>query len=97
MVMKTIVSMNAQGRLTVPAEARKALHVEGETPFEIEVTEHEIILRPAVVIPREDAWAYTPEHIARVEQALAEGRAGLAVRMSRRELEQFIADRTNDE
>ncbi len=97
MAMKMVVSMNAQGRLTVPAEARKALHIEGDTPFEIEVTEHEIILRPALVIPREDAWAYTPEHIARVERALAEGRAGLAVQMSRRELEQFIADRTNDE
>jgi len=95
MVMKTIVSMNAQGRLTVPAEARKALHVEGETPFEIEVTEHEIILRPALVIPRDDAWAYTPEHLAQIEQADADARAGRIVRMTERELEQFIADRTN--
>ncbi len=95
MVMKTVVSMNAQGRLTVPVEARKALHVEGETPFEMEVTEHELILRPAVIIPREDAWAYTPEHIARVERAQAEGRAGLAKQMSERELERFIADHTD--
>lgn len=75
--------------------ARKALHVEGETPFEIEVTEHEIILRPALVIPREDAWAYTPEHLAQIEQADADARAGRIVRMTERELEQFIADRTN--
>jgi len=95
MVMKTVVSMNAQGRLTVPAEARRALHVEGETPFEIEVTEHEIILRPALVIPREDAWAYTPEHLAQIEQADADARAGRIVRMTECELEQFIADRTN--
>lgn len=95
MVMKTVISMNAQGRLTVPAEARKALHVEGETPFELEVTEHEIILRPALVIPREDAWAYTPEHLEQVERADADARAGRTVRMTERELEQFIADRTN--
>lgn len=95
MIMKTVVSMNAQGRLTIPAEARKLLHVEGETPFELEVTEHQLILRPAVIIPREDAWAYTPEHVARVERAQAEGRAGLAKRMSERELEQFIADHTD--
>ncbi len=77
------------------AEAWKALHVEGETPFELEVTEHEIILRPALVIPRDDAWAYTPEHLAQIEQADADARAGRIVRMTERELEQFIADRTN--
>jgi bifunctional DNA-binding transcriptional regulator/antitoxin component of YhaV-PrlF toxin-antitoxin module len=95
MGMKTVVSMNAQGRLTVPAEARKALHVEGETPFEMEVTEHELILRPALVIPREDAWAYTPEHLAQIEESDADARAGRIVRMTEHELEQFIADRTN--
>ena len=95
MVMKTVVSMNAQGRLTVPAEARKALHIEGETPFEMEITEHELILRPALVIPREDAWAYTPEHLAQIAESDADARAGRVVRMTERELEQFIADRTN--
>ncbi len=95
MVMKTVVSMNAQGRLTVPIEARKALHIEGETPFELEITEHELILRPALVIPREDAWAYTPEHLEQIEQADADARAGRIVHMTERELEQFIADRTN--
>jgi len=95
MAMKMVVSMNAQGRLTVPAEARKALHIEGDTPFELEVTEHEIILRPALVIPREDAWAYTPEHLAQVQQSDADARAGRIVRMTERELERFIAERTN--
>ena len=87
--------MNAQGRLTVPAEARKALHVEGETPFELEVTEHEIILRPALVVPREDVWAYTPEHLAQIEKSDADAHAGRTVHMTERELEQYIADRTN--
>lgn len=97
MTMKTVVSMNAQGRLTVPANARKMLHIEGETPFELEVTEHELILRPALVIPREDAWAYTPEHLEQIEQADADVRAGRIARMTERELEQLIADRANGE
>ncbi len=31
-----------------------------------------LVLRPAVVIPREDAWAYTPEHLKKVERARQE-------------------------
>ncbi len=74
--MKTFVSMSATGRLTVPSAAREVLRVEGETRFEVEVTEHEMIFRPAVTIPREDAWAYTPEHTARLARALQQARTG---------------------
>jgi len=85
--VKTVVSMNAQGRLTVPAAAREALKVEGATRFELEVTENAIVLRPSVAIPREDAWAYTPEHLARVERARQEGREGRSRRASENDLE----------
>lgn len=68
--MKTIVTMTDRGRITLPANVRKELHIEGETPFELETSGEEIILRPAVLVPREDAWAYTPEHRAAVERAL---------------------------
>jgi bifunctional DNA-binding transcriptional regulator/antitoxin component of YhaV-PrlF toxin-antitoxin module len=69
--------MNAQGRLTVPAEARKALGLAGEAQFEAEVRDDVLLLRPAVLIPREDAWAYTPEHramLARARDDVAHGR-----------------------
>lgn len=78
MGMKMVVTMNVQGRVTLPAAAREMLHVSGETQFELEVTEHELVMRPALVIPREDAWAYTPENlasIARGRRQLREGRA----------------------
>ena len=68
--MKTIVTMTERGRITLPASVRKELHIEGETPFELETSGEEITLRPAILIPREDAWAYTPEHRAAVERAL---------------------------
>ena len=67
--MKTIVTMTDRGRITLPANVRKELHIEGETPFELETTEGRIVLRPALVIPREDAWAYTPEESAAIERA----------------------------
>ena len=43
--VKTIVTMNSQGRLTLPAAAREALQVEGPAQFELEVTEDALILR----------------------------------------------------
>ena len=59
-VRSTAVAMNAQGRLTVPADARKALGLVGEAQFQAEVRDEGLLLRPAVLVPREDAWAYTP-------------------------------------
>jgi AbrB family looped-hinge helix DNA binding protein len=76
MALKAVVSMNSQGRVTIPAAARKLLRVHGETQFEIEATERELVLRPAVVIPREDLWAYTPEHMASLDRALKQVREG---------------------
>jgi bifunctional DNA-binding transcriptional regulator/antitoxin component of YhaV-PrlF toxin-antitoxin module len=67
---------NKQGRLTIPAEARAALNVEGETHWTIEVADGALVLRPAVVIPREDAWLYTSEERAKREQAREQARTG---------------------
>lgn len=85
--MKTAV-MNAEGRITVPVAARRALGVEGETPFEVEVRDGALVLRPAVVVPREDAWAYTPEHLRLVERARQDEEAGRILHLSSRDFEQ---------
>jgi bifunctional DNA-binding transcriptional regulator/antitoxin component of YhaV-PrlF toxin-antitoxin module len=74
--------MNAQGRLTVPAEARKALGLVGEAQFEAEVRDDGLLLRPAVLVPREDAWAYTPAHRALLAQALEDSAQGRVREMS---------------
>ena len=59
--MRTI-TMSPNGRLTLPAEVRQRLGLHGETEFDVEVTERgSVTLRPVVVIPRDDAWAYTAE------------------------------------
>lgn len=72
----TAVSMNAQGRLTVPADARKALGLDGEAQFQAEIRDGGLLLRPAVLVPREDAWAYTPEHRALLAKAREERATG---------------------
>lgn len=81
--------MSAQGRVTLPAAARRQLGVEGETQFEVEVEEDAIVLRPAIVLPREDAWAYTNEHRALLKGAHRDSREGRTRRVSERELERL--------
>jgi AbrB family looped-hinge helix DNA binding protein len=75
--MKTVM-VSDTGRVTLPAEARRRLGLRGETEMEIEVdVEHDaIILRPAVTLRREDAWAYTPEHRELLASAHADSREG---------------------
>jgi hypothetical protein len=55
--MKATVTVNAQGRMTIPAE---------------------------------DAWAYTPEHVAKVRKAEAELDAGKVIRMGPNELRAYL-------
>jgi bifunctional DNA-binding transcriptional regulator/antitoxin component of YhaV-PrlF toxin-antitoxin module len=82
----TAVAMNAQGRLTVPVEARKALGLAGEAQFEAEIRNGALLLRPAVLVPRDDAWAYTPEHRRRLARAREDVARGRVRQMSEREL-----------
>jgi bifunctional DNA-binding transcriptional regulator/antitoxin component of YhaV-PrlF toxin-antitoxin module len=88
MVIVTVES-NAQGRLVIPAEVRAALNVAGKAHWQLEVHEGAIILKPAVVIPREDAWAYRPEHLARLEEAMTQARSGQMLDLSADQLERL--------
>jgi hypothetical protein len=78
--------MDPEGRLTVPEAARAALHVEGATQFELEVNGDVLILHP-LLVPEEDSWAYTPDHLARVDRARQQGRAGVTHTLTEPELE----------
>ncbi len=46
---------NAQGRVTLPVEVRRALRLEAGADFEVEVVDGKLLLTPAVLAPREDA------------------------------------------
>ncbi|MGH2387783.1 MAG: AbrB/MazE/SpoVT family DNA-binding domain-containing protein [Chloroflexota bacterium] len=94
MVVVTVES-NAQGRLVIPAEVRAALNVTGKAHWQLEVHDGAIILKPAIVIPREDAWAYQPEHLARLEEAMTQARAGRMLDLSPEQLEGLL-DQAHD-
>ena len=83
--MKT-VAVSESGRLTLPVEVRRQLGLEGETEVEIEVDGDAIILRPAIVLRREDAWAYTPEHRTLLSRAHADSSEGRVQQLTEAEL-----------
>jgi bifunctional DNA-binding transcriptional regulator/antitoxin component of YhaV-PrlF toxin-antitoxin module len=85
--MASITKMSG-GRLTVPADVRKALGLESDQTFEVEASTDEdaIILRPAAVLRREDAWAYTDAHRELLARAHADSREGRVRKMSPDEL-----------
>ena len=70
--------MNSTGRITLPASVRKALKLEGEADFELEALEEGdgIVLRPVIVMRREDAWTYTPEMLESIQRGLDDIREG---------------------
>ena len=74
--MKTVVTMDREGRLTVPAQTRDELGLSEETQLEVEVKRGALVLRPKYIPPAEDAWAYTPEHLRLVERAREDEREG---------------------
>ena len=84
------VAMSAGGRLTLPAEAREELGIKGETQFQVEVIPGGLVLREAITVPSEDAWAYTPEYRARVELARRDHAEGRTRKLSVKQLEQLL-------
>jgi bifunctional DNA-binding transcriptional regulator/antitoxin component of YhaV-PrlF toxin-antitoxin module len=88
-VATTLVTMDAEGHLTLPEELRQLLQADETTFLLAEAGEGGVILRP---IPAEDAWAYTPENLQKLEAALADLRDGRVQQLSKGELEQIIAD-----
>ncbi|MBJ7595997.1 MAG: AbrB/MazE/SpoVT family DNA-binding domain-containing protein [Candidatus Dormibacteraeota bacterium] len=88
---KLLVDINEQGRMTLPIKAREALGIEGRSQVEIEVEGDELRVRPTVTVAREDAWAYTKEHVARVRAALDDVQAGRVVSLSRQELKELAS------
>jgi len=84
--------MNAEGRLTVPRAARQALGLEGDAQFEVEVRDGALLLRPVVVIPREDAWAYTPEQRERIERARRDSSEGRVRTLTETDLDRLAGE-----
>ncbi len=79
-VARTLVAVNAQGRVTLPAEVRRKLRIAGGSQLEVGVEGDRVTLRPARVLPAEDAWAYSDENLAAIRRALESVKAGRVFR-----------------
>ncbi len=89
--------MSKTGRITLPAELRRSLRLEDEAEFEVEHVEGKdrIVLRPVVVVRREEAWVYTADMLASIQrglQDLKEGRERSASEADFRALAEVEAD-----
>lgn len=83
-----LVTMSRGGRLTLPADARKALGVEGETHFRCELKDGAIVLVPVVTLAlgTSDGWIVDPQHERLLRRALADLDAGRVRSAKQREL-----------
>jgi antitoxin PrlF len=59
--MRTAVTINSRGVVTLPAKLREALGLKADDVLIAETTPEGLLLRPAVTLPVE---VYTPERVA---------------------------------
>lgn len=67
--MKTIVTINSRGVVTLPAKLRQALGLKPDDHLIAETTPEGLLLRPAVMLPLE---VYTPQREREFDAAEAE-------------------------
>lgn len=87
---RSLVTVNRQGRITLPAAVRRQMRLEEGRQLEVVVSHGEVRLRPAAVVPAEDAWAHTAENIAAIREALAHVSAGRVFPSSAENLESRV-------
>ncbi len=71
-----LVEVNEQGQVTLPPEARDALHLQGKAQLACEVADGAVLLRPAATLSA--GTVYPPAEIANIRRGLAEIEAGRA-------------------
>lgn len=86
-MVRSTVAVNGQGRITLPADARRSLGLTAGAELEVRVEENEIRLRPARMVIAEDAWAYTPDSLASIKRSLEDIAAGRVFALTTAELE----------
>ncbi len=87
---RSLVAINAQGRVTLPVEVRRRLRLSEGDQLEVAVEDDRITLRPARVLVAEDAWAYTAENIAGIRRALEDVREGRVLQLTYEDLDKIV-------
>lgn len=65
-----------KGVVTIPQSIREELHLDTGDELIITVEDGRIVLSPATLIPRDQAWFWTPEWQAKEAEAEADKAAG---------------------
>ena len=65
-----------KGVVTIPQQVREALHLTEGDQLLVAVEDGRIVLTPAAVVPRDQAWFWTPEWQAKEAEADADRAAG---------------------
>lgn len=68
--------MRSKGQVTIPADIRKAAHIDEGDPLEFEVVAGGILLRPQKIIDSSQAWFWTTSWQAGEAEAEAELQTG---------------------
>ncbi|MFN2569245.1 MAG: hypothetical protein ABR564_06555 [Candidatus Dormibacteria bacterium] len=76
----------------MPAAFRRELGLDGPATFQAEVRDGALVLNPAMVIPRGDRWANTPEHRAQLDKALEDSREGRVREVTEDQLDLLAGD-----
>jgi AbrB family looped-hinge helix DNA binding protein len=82
---KSFVAVNARGRITLPADVRRQLHLAEGDRLEVAVKGDRITLRPARVVVA-DALGYTAESLRSIRRALDDVCAGRVYQASQADL-----------
>ena len=63
--MATMVTMNREGRITLPADVRRALRLEAAAPLAVRIVKGEVVLTPLLAFPRWLGETVPPTVLAR--------------------------------
>ncbi|NJC72879.1 AbrB/MazE/SpoVT family DNA-binding domain-containing protein [Planosporangium thailandense] len=72
--------LRERGVLTIPQSVREQLHLEAGDNLLVDVQDGRIVLTPATLVARDQAWFWTPEWQAKESESDADLAAGRSVR-----------------
>lgn len=73
-------TVRTKGVVTIPQDVRRAVRLEEGDEVIVSVRNGEVVLTPATVVPRDQAWFWTPEWQAGEAEADADIQAGRVTR-----------------
>ena len=83
---RSLVAVNAQGRVTLPADVRRQLRLSEGDRLEVSIEDDRITLRPARIVVAEDEWAYSAESLSSIRRALDDIREGRVYQVTEADL-----------